>query len=70
MFEKGSISRDFIILFAGAAISVVFAILVLYPEMLARSTENAARIESNKEQIELLWDAHQIQHDTPATDGG
>ena len=70
MFNRGGIGREVIIFFIGAAISVLFGILVLYPEVLARSRENAARIESNREQIEMLWDAHEIRHETPTKNGG
>ena len=70
MFNRGGIGREIIVLLIGAAIGVLFGILVLYPEVLARSRENAARIESNQEQIEMLWDAHQIQHETPTAGGG
>ena len=54
MLNKGSIGRDLLILFAGAAIGVLFGTLVAYPQVLARSGENAARIEANKDQLELL----------------
>ena len=70
MLDRGSIRRDLMMIFAGAAIGVLFGILVAYPQVLARSSENEARIESNKDQIELLWDAHQIQHVTPTAGGG
>ncbi len=56
-------------LLVGAAVGVLFGILVAYPELLANSRENAARIESNREQIELLWGAHQIRHETVTPDG-
>ena len=56
-------------LFIGAAIAAIFGILVAYPEMLASSRENAARIENNEKQIELLWEAHQIQHKTTIPNG-
>ena len=57
-------------LLIGAAIAAVFAILVAYPQMLADSRENAARIESNERQIERLWSAHEVGHKEQDTDGG
>ena len=57
-------------LLIGAAIGALFGILVAYPEMLASSRENAARIENNEKQIKLLWEAHQVQHETATPDGG
>jgi hypothetical protein len=51
----------------GAAIATIFAILVAYPEVLAKSRENSALISSNEEQIELLWNAHSIVHLEPIT---
>ena len=69
MLNRQTIGREVLLVLIGAAIGVLFGILVAYPQILANSRENAARIESNKEQIELLWDAHQIQHITPTADG-
>ena len=57
-----------VILLVGAAIGVLFGVLVAYPEMLASSRENKARIDSNEKQIERLWDAHEIWHKTPSPD--
>ena len=51
-----------LMLLIGAAIGVVFTIVVAYPSLLAESRENSARIEANKEQIERLWEAHEITH--------
>ena len=51
-----------LILLIGAAIGVVFTIMVAYPALLAQSRENEARIEANKEQIERLLEAHEITH--------
>ena len=58
------IRRDILLLLVGAAIATIFAILVAYPEILASSRENAARIEANGKQIELLWEAHAVSHTT------
>ena len=57
-------------LIVGAAIAALFGILVAYPEILASSRENAARIEANQKQLELLWEAHQIQHEATVPNGG
>ena len=58
--------RDALMFVVGTAIGTMFAILVAYPEILATSRENTARIEANKEHINLLWDAHRIEHDQAA----
>ncbi len=70
MLNRQTIGREILLLLIGASIGVLFGILVAYPQILANSRENAVRIESNKEQIELLWDAHRIQHITPTAEGG
>ena len=70
MYDRSRIGRDVIILFAGALIATVFAILVAYPGLLADSRANTARIESNAAQIELLWEAHEIRHRASTSDGG
>ena len=63
------IPRDIAMLLIGAAIGTLFGILVAYPEMLASTRENAVGIESNKQQIELLWEAHTIEHQLSDVDG-
>ena len=70
MDNSPRIVRDALMLVVGAAMAAVFGILVAYPAMLANSRENAARIEANQQQIELLWEAHQIQHETTSLNGG
>lgn len=69
MNDGRGIRRDVVVLLIGAAIGVVFGILVAYPEMLASSRENSARIDNNEKQIELLWEAHQVQHEAPTQTG-
>ena len=69
MINGLSIRREILVLLIGAAIGVLFGVLVAYPEMLANSRENRARIESNEKQIEQLWDAHEISHKTPESGG-
>ena len=64
-----NVRRDIIVLLIGAAIGTLFGILVAYPEMLASPRENAARIKANEHQIQLLWDAHSIEHTTLTPDG-
>ena len=64
------LARDAMMLLIGAAIAAVFAIVVAYPALLTGTRENAARIDANEGQIERLWDAHQIVHETPTPDGG
>lgn len=63
------IPRDIAMLLIGAAIATIFGILVAYPEMLASTRENAVSIESNKQQIELLWEAHSIEHHGQGVEG-
>ena len=70
MFEKDSIGRTVLLIFIGTLIGTIFGLLVAYPTLLADSRENAARIEANKERIDLLWEAHYIEHDPPTKDGG
>jgi hypothetical protein len=70
MFNGQNIRREVIILLIGAAIGVLFGVLVAYPEMLANTRENAARIESNEKQIERLWEAHEISHSPPEVGTG
>ena len=65
-----SVRRDVIALLIGAAIGALFGILVAYPEMLASTRENAAHIKANEHQIQLLWNAHSIEHPTLAPDEG
>ena len=62
--------RDLVMILIGAVIAAVFGIVIAYPALLAESKENAARIESNRKQIELLWDAHQVSHDAKAVEQG
>ena len=62
--------RDALMLLIGAAIGALFGILVAYPEMLASTRENAARIDNNDKQIDLLWQAHELQHKMETRDGG
>ena len=69
MFDKESLGRAIILLIIGAAVGTIFGLLIAYPALLAESRENAARIESNKERIEQLWEAHYIQHDLPTKNG-
>lgn len=69
MNDTPRIRRDVLMLLIGAAIATIFGILVAYPQILADSRENAANIESNKRQIERLWDAHEVWHKTPTSDG-
>ena len=64
------IPRDIAMLLIGAAIGTLFGILVAYPEMLASTRENAVSIESNKQQIEMLWEAHTIEHQVAGVDVG
>ena len=54
MRDRSRIGRDVMIILFGAAIGTLFTILVAYPELLADSRANTARIESNSAQIELL----------------
>ena len=63
------IRRDAVVLLIGAAIGVVFGVFVAYPEMLASTRENAARIENNEKHIQLLWEAHQVHHETTTPTG-
>ena len=70
MFSKESIGRELLFLFIGAALAVLFGIIVAYPEMLANSRENAARIEYNRQQIEFLLEVHTIEHETSSVAGG
>ena len=64
------IRRDVLLLLIGAAMGTLFGILVAYPEMLASTRENAARIDANQQQIEVLQDVHPIQHKSPISDEG
>ena len=70
MRDRSRIGRDVMIILFGAAIGTLFTILVAYPELLANSRANSARIESNSAQIELLWEAHEIRHQPSTSDGG
>ncbi len=70
MFDRESIGRAIILLIIGAAVGTIFGLLIAYPALLAESRENAVRIEANKERIDLLWEAHYIQHDPPTRNGG
>ena len=70
MDDKPRIVRDALMLLVGAVIAALFGILVAYPRLLANSRENAARIEANATQIELLWEAHEIRHETTTPNGG
>ena len=49
----------------GTILGIVFSSIVFYTQIRENLSENGARIESNKEQIERLLDAHQISHETP-----
>ena len=53
----------------GTAIAAFFGIVIIYPELLASSKENAANIKANTDKIERLWDAHQISHIQNQTKG-
>lgn len=70
MNDRPRIGRDVLLLLIGAAIGAIFAVLVAYPELLASSKENSARIDANKAQIELIWDAHYVDHEATMPDGG
>lgn len=70
MIDRPRIGRDVLMLLIGAAIVAVFAIVVAYPALLAGTRENAARIDANERQIERIWDAHRIGHETPTPNGG
>ena len=61
--NRSRFGRDLVMLIVGAVVAALFAIVIAYPEILAKSRENAALIEANKEQIELLWGAHIVQHE-------
>ena len=69
MFDKESLGRAIILLIIGAAVGTIFGLLIAYPALLAETRENSARIEANKERVELLWEAHYIHHD-PSTKNG
>ena len=69
MNDRPRIARDALMLLIGAGIGALFGVFVAYPELVANSKENAARIESNQSQIMLLWEAHRIEHETTSTDG-
>ena len=62
MLNRPSIRRDIVLILIGTAIGTLFGIFVAYPELLANSRENSARIEGNRSQIELLWEAHEVDH--------
>ena len=62
MINMSSIRRDIVLLVIGAAVGTAFGLLVAYPELLGTSRENSARIDNNRVQIELLWEAHDIEH--------
>ena len=62
MLNSSNIRRDIVLLIIGTAIDALFGIVVAYPQLLADSRENAVRIESNRSQIERLWEAHEIGH--------
>ena len=70
MNDRSRIGRDALMLLIGAGIGALFGVFVAYPELVANSKENAARIESNERHIELLWEAHKIEHEPATTDGG
>ena len=70
MNDRPRIVRDIVVLAVGLTIGTLFGILVAYPAVLANSRENAARIEANQQQIELLWEAHPIGHETTTPKGG
>ena len=70
LFEKDSIGRTVLLIFIGTLIGTIFGLLVAYPALLSNTRENSARIEANKERIDLLWEAHYIQHDSSTKDGG
>ena len=53
------------LLVIGALLGLLFSSIILFTEIRENLSENGARIESNKEQIERLLDAHQISHETP-----
>ena len=69
MINRQTIGRDVLILLIGAAIGALFGILVAYPQILASTRENAARIELNEKRIEMLMEAHEIRHITPTAQG-
>ena len=68
MLDRSRLGRDLIMLIVGAVVAALFAIVVAYPEILAKSRENAVLIEANKEQIELLWGAHNVKHEGPVVE--
>ena len=70
MNYRSGIGRDLLMLMLGAAVGAFFAVLIAYPELLGGVRENSARIDANKAQIALLWEAHQVEHETTMTDGG
>ena len=51
------------LLVIGTILGVLFSSIVLYTEIRERMAENGVRIEANKEQIERLWEAHQVSHE-------
>lgn len=69
MKDAPRIRRDVVLLLIGAAVGVLFGILVAYPEILSNTRENSARIEANEKQIERLLEAHEIQHRNLGSDG-
>lgn len=69
MNNRPRIGRDVLMLLIGAAIAAIFAVMVAYPELLANSKENVARIAANEDKIALLWEAHRLEHE-PAIPGG
>ena len=69
MADRPRIGRDVLMILIGAALAALFGIVVAYPALLANTRENATRIDANEKQIERLWDAHQVGHDTPTLGG-
>ena len=68
MLDRSRLGRDLIMLIVGAVVAALFAIVVAYPEILAKSRENTVLIEANKEHIELLWGAHNVKHEGPVVE--
>ena len=64
------IGRNVPLLLIGAAIGAIFTVMVAYPELLASTKENAARIAANEDKIALLGEAHRLEHKPPIPGGG
>ena len=66
--QKGSKIRGYLgqagLVALGALLGAFFTGIIVYGEVKEEFAENRVKIEANEAQIDRLWDAHSIRHDT------